>query len=79
MMNKKVFRNRVISVQGMYIKYDENGEIGLAGDILNANFFYDKEYCEKVANSLIEKFPHTEIEVQKLYMEIEVQETTIIT
>ena len=77
-MYKKVFRNRVISIQGMYIKYDENGDIGLTGDILNAHFFYDKEYCEREAKRLIEKFPNTEIEVLKLFMDIEIQETTVI-
>jgi len=78
-MAKKVFRNRVIYIgKGMYIKYNENNEIELTGDLLNAHFFYDKDYCEQVAKSLIEKFPNTEIEVLKLFMDIEIQEVTII-
>lgn len=75
---KKVFRNRVININGMYFKYGENGEFELTSDLLNAYFFYEKEYCERIANTLIEKFPRVTIEIQKLFMDIEIQEVTTI-
>jgi hypothetical protein len=74
-MDKKVFRNRVICIGGgMYLKNSPDREVELTGDILEACFFYEKSYCEKVAKSLTDRFSDTAIEMHKLFMTIEVQD-----